>query len=621
MKISKMQKDIKKKGYQTIQNKLFIYFLVFMLIPSIVLTAVFGATMIKSQIRTIQRSKVTSLDQDISHLNKVLTEASHIMQTVSDDKTILDLLMQNSRSTEEQLQKDIAISSILTKTSSYFDENIQVFIFSADGGLFKSSPFSFRKEDYSGEEWYQLIQKSDSEIWLDLHENSYVVDCMKKNFISVGTPVKLKTNGTFLGVMLVEVCVDDILFPQNDDGAWISFLYNPNTRLRIENEIVKQYEDEKISVISSSQTGADRDKLLEKATRISPGICYWEDTFQEQGILNYSSYKVFYESIPVNSWIFVSAIPLVNYYSTLYTSICVYLALLCLTVLLSFRISERVARNVTTPILELKENAKSVQEGNFDIEIRKTTDDEIGELSEQFGKMITHIRQLMEEIVEEQETRRNYELMLLNAQINPHFLYNTLDSLMWLIRINKLEDAQTMLQALTNFLKTGLNQGKDIITLKQEAENVKSYLAIQKLRYQSKLNYEVFLEEEAQNYQIPKLILQPLVENAIYHGIKQKENGGSISVWCYLHQNTLLLRVKDNGAGMNASELDTLTADIEAIDVKQRNSYGMVNVNERLRLFFKERYSLSIESKPNMGTEVTIRIKDGGTNVQTDHSG
>lgn len=620
MKTLKTPKDIKKKSYRPIQNKLFVYFLIFMLIPSVLLAAVFGAAMLKNQININQQSKITSLDKNIQQLNKILTEASHILQTVSDDKAIIDLLMQRSESYEEKLHKDIAVSSILTKTSSYFDKDIQIFIFSADGGLFKSGPFSFSKEEYSEESWYQLILKSDNEVWLDLHENSYVVDCMKKNYISVGMPVKLESNGTILGIALVEVCVNDILFPENNEKTdWISFLYNPNMQMQIENEIVKQYEDEIISVIADSRYESAHSQIFEKAKVISKGIHYWEDSFAEQGTLNYAQYKVFYGNIPVNNWILVSAIPLRNYYSTFFASVCIYLALLCLCVLMAFRISERVAKNVTTPILELKENARSVQEGNFNIEITKNTNDEIGELSEQFGKMVIHIHKLMNEIIEEQEIRRNYELMLLNAQINPHFLYNTLDSLMWMIRIQKLDDAQIMLQSLTNFLKTGLNQGKDIIALKQETENVKSYLSIQKLRYKSKLEYDVFLDTEAENIQIPKLILQPLVENAIYHGIKPKEQGGNISVWSYLHKGTLILKVKDNGIGMNSQELNSLTDDMEAVDVKQRSSYGMVNVNERLQLFFKERYSISIESKPNMGTEVIIRIKNGGTNVQTDY--
>ena len=250
MKILTKQKDTKNKNYQPFQNKLFAYFLIFMLIPSLLLAAIFGATMLKNQVHMHQLNKMTSLDKTIQQLNKILTEAAHILQTVSDDKAVIDLLIENNLSSQEKLSKDIAISSLLTKTSSYFDENIQIFIFSTDGGLYKSSPFSYKQANYSEEEWFQLIQKSGHEIWLDLHEESLVVDSLKKNYISVGMPIKLKSNGTLLGIILVEVCVNDILFPPNEDNTnWISFLYNPNMQMQIENETVKQYEDEVISII------------------------------------------------------------------------------------------------------------------------------------------------------------------------------------------------------------------------------------------------------------------------------------------------------------------------------------------------------------------------------------
>ena len=196
--------------------------------------------------------------------------------------------------------------------------------------------------------------------------------------------------------------------------------------------------------------------------------------------------------------------------------------------------------------------------------------------------------------------------MLLQAQINPHFLYNTLDSLQWLIRMNQLAAAEKMTTALTHFFKTGLNNGKDIIRLREEMENVESYLTIQQLRYKSKLTFFVHMEKEVEALEVPKLILQPLVENALYHGIKPKEDGGFIDIHVCKEEGRVHISVADNGCGMDPKMLEALRDGISKGEVSRKDSYGLKNVNERLRLFFQDNYEMKIESGPGVGTSVNI---------------
>ncbi|MGN0354697.1 MAG: sensor histidine kinase [Muricoprocola sp.] len=578
-----------------------------MLIPIVVLEVFFGYILIRDQIRTQKASCTAIMEKNAQQLDKILIQAMQICQTVGDDREILKALA-NVQNSNSEYGQEIEISNELMKKASYFDDNIQVYIFDQKGNKYKSSSLSFKEAEIDQDNWTLMASESSDMAWIELYEESKVVDTFREHFISVVDPIRDHSTGEVLGVILVETCVDQILYQENNWNG-ITFLYNTGTynKLKIENGLVKKYEDETITLIDAER-GSEELSIAQKCVK---GIAYWENDFPDKNLVHYKEYELCYQKLNVNNWILVNAIPDQEFFHTLYISIAVFAVLTTVLLVVVFFISRGIAEYVTRPILELKDNVETLQKGQFDIEVSKITDDEIGELSIQFNKMVTDIHHLMDEIVEEQEIRRGYELMLLNAQINPHFLYNTLDSLMWLIRMKKLDDAELMLQSLTNFFKTGLNKGNDIISLKEEIENVSSYLAIQKLRYRSKLEYEIYLEPEAEKILLPKLILQPLVENAIYHGIKPKEQGGMIFVWCFLQEGELILRVKDNGIGMDETTLQHLKDDFKEKKPEMRESYGVINVDERLRLFFKERYSMKIESKTNMGTELTIKIEMG----------
>lgn len=590
---------------QKIKDRFFYYMCISMLIPILILEGFFGYVLIRDQISTKKASSIAVMEKNAQQLDKLLTEIMQICQTVGDDREILNVLAEEKSINSEQ---EIEISNALMKKASYFDEHIQVYILGQNGNVYKSSPLSFQDKDFVKEEWYHAAAESSDMAWIELYNKSKVVDTFQEHFISVAKPVKDHMTGKVLGVILVETCVDQILY-QETNWNGITFLYNTSAynKLKIENDVVKKYEDETISLIGTAGIATE----LPIAQQCVKGIAYWENDFPNKDLVHYKNYELCYQKLNANNWILVNAIPDKDFFHTLYISILVYGLLTAALLIIVFFISRGIADYITRPILELKENVEALQKGQFDVEVSKITNDEIGELSTQFNKMVTDIHNLMDEIMEEQEIRRGYELMLLNAQINPHFLYNTLDSLMWLIRMKNLEDAELMLKSLTSFFKTGLNKGNDMITLEEEIKNVSSYLAIQKLRYRSKLEYEIYLEESAGNIILPKLILQPLVENAIYHGIKPKECGGMIFVWCFLQDGVLILRVKDNGVGMEEETLRHLqTASFEH-RMENRDSYGVVNVDERLRLFFKDRYQMLIESKKNMGTELTIRIEMG----------
>jgi two-component system sensor histidine kinase YesM len=267
-------------------------------------------------------------------------------------------------------------------------------------------------------------------------------------------------------------------------------------------------------------------------------------------------------------------------------------------------------KKITRPIEELCSYTMKLANGNLKVSAPKSNIREIQTLSDQYDQMVVRIGELIEHVREEQELKRKTELKLLQAQINPHFLYNTLDTIVWLAEGKRHEEVVEMITALSLFFRTGLNNGRDFITIRGEEEHIKSYLQIQHFRYEDIMDYEINIEEDIKDYSILKLTLQPIVENALYHGIKNCRKKGALKISGWIKRDDIFLKVEDNGIGMKKEELMKMQklASRRGEDVDQREGFGIANVAERIRLNFGEAYGLSIESEYGQGTSVIVRI-------------
>ena len=230
---------------------------------------------------------------------------------------------------------------------------------------------------------------------------------------------------------------------------------------------------------------------------------------------------------------------------------------------------------------------------------------EIEELDAGIRRMAEKIQHLLENVKKEEEMQHLTQLQLLQAQINPHFLYNTLDTIIWLIEGGQPDDAVDMISSLSVFFRTSLSKGKDVIPLSEEKRHTISYLEIQQSRYRDILEFEIHIPEEFNGMMVPKLTLQPLAENALYHGIKNKRGGGKILIEGEKAGKDLILRVRDNGQGMTAERLHEIQ---EAIRTGERAGFGLSAVAERLRLYYGEGYGMKIESEEGKGTAVEVRL-------------
>lgn len=338
-------------------------------------------------------------------------------------------------------------------------------------------------------------------------------------------------------------------------------------------------------------------------------------------------YLTTFSKVKSNGWIICavkSQSSLLKNMSVLKTLI---LTILVITGIISIFIIILMAYSITTPLRRLIKIMDKVKRGDFNVRYDYSAKNEVGELAESFNIMIEeidklvaqlniHIDALKEEkrkVKQIQVKKREAELKALQAQINPHFLYNTLNTITWEAANIGAKQISTISNSLGKFFRIALSDGKEIISLKEELEHAESYLKIQKIRYDTKLSYEIDIDRELYSFSIIKLIIQPLIENAIYHGIRAGKENGMIKIYGQKKTNllgtdVLILTVWDNGLGIDKDRLEDINEALMRGETQPDLGYGIYNVNERIRLYFGEEYGLSLESVEGSYTKAVIVI-------------
>lgn len=269
--------------------------------------------------------------------------------------------------------------------------------------------------------------------------------------------------------------------------------------------------------------------------------------------------------------------------------------------------SRFISRSITQPIQQLCDSMARVQEGDFSVsDVVVDSQNEIGSLTKSFNVMTHRIQDLMEQNIREQEAKRKSELKALQSQINPHFLYNTLDSIIWMAEGKKNEEVVLMTASLARLLRQSISNEDEVVSIGQEVEYARGYLTIQKMRYKDKMEFQIDVDPSILHIPLIKLVLQPVIENAIYHGLKYKESKGLLMVKGFRKNGNAVLQVIDNGVGMDQETLDHI---YEKHKVNyQSNGVGVYNVQKRLQLYYGSEYGITYESEKGVGTTATITI-------------
>ena len=266
-----------------------------------------------------------------------------------------------------------------------------------------------------------------------------------------------------------------------------------------------------------------------------------------------------------------------------------------------------ISDKISNPIKRLDGSVREIESGNLDVEILPSGSYEVEHLGKSIKNMLGRIKVLMSDLVAEHNAKRKSEFDTLQSQINPHFLYNTLDIIVWMIENENSDKAVNIVTALAKFFRISLSKGKNIITVKDEVEHVRNYLMIQNMRFKNRFEYSIDVDEKVLSYSSLKLMLQPLVENAIYHGMEFMDGDGEIDVKVFKEDDSLYFTITDNGLGMSEDMVETLLSK-DFVPSKKGSGIGVKNVNERIKLYFGSEYGLKVESEPDEGTKITIHL-------------
>ena len=296
------------------------------------------------------------------------------------------------------------------------------------------------------------------------------------------------------------------------------------------------------------------------------------------------------------------------------------IVIMLLGIVLALFLSVLLSAQIVRPVQNLARLMGRAEAGDFTVEARIEGEREVRNLSHAFNIMIARIRALMDQIVVEQEQKRRSEFKALQAQINPHFLYNTLDSIVWMAENGRNEEVVRMTEALARLFRIGISRGEEFIPLEMELDHARSYLTIQKIRYKDKFDFTLHLDPDVATIPVPKIILQPLIENAIYHGVRNSVDPGTIRVTAQRVPQGVRISVSDNGSGMHPAKAAELLSESHSISHQTRETgtarekssrgsgVGLKNVHDRLRLHYGPEYGLTVESELDEGTTVTIQL-------------
>jgi two-component system sensor histidine kinase YesM len=265
-----------------------------------------------------------------------------------------------------------------------------------------------------------------------------------------------------------------------------------------------------------------------------------------------------------------------------------------------------VAKHMHGPMAILLRSMRRAREGDFDVQIANVRGDEFGMLFHGFNTMVARIKQLIDEVYVQKLLKKETQLKMMASQINAHFLYNTLDSIHWIARIYKVDEISTMIFGLSKYLRISLSEGKDFVTVKEICELLDSYLTIQKVRYQNKFEVAMTVDPEMMQDRVLKFVFQPLVENAIYHGLENKRGNGRLDITWRKEGRILIFEVRDDGIGIEAGKLAELTAVLENEEAAAGHNFALRNINTQIKLAYGKEYGVSIDSTPGAGTKASL---------------
>ncbi len=490
------------------------------------------------------------------------------------------------------------------------DNLISFALFDADGNLVSAAPIDNLKQglDVTKQDWFiGAMQRTENIYFSTPHvQNLFWDPSYRYNWVlSLSRAVELTRNGTpMMGVLLVDMnysTIEQMMERLNTDTSG-QYAYLTDSKGNL------IYHPRQNQILSN----------LFKENNIA-NAHYADGTRMEE--FHGSRRTVIVDTVAYTGWKLISVIPESAFGVGIETIRFVIILIVAIALLIFFELNRLIARRISQPIRELNDSIRDMESGNLvSSEIRVGGSQEVQHLGRTLRSLIDRINQLMDDIVIEQEEKRKSEMDALQSQINPHFLYNTLDSIVWMIESARNKEAVFMVTQLASLFRISLSRGRNIIPIEQELRHAENYMNIQKVRFKDAFQVHFEIDPEIRQYAIVKLVIQPILENAIYYGVGEfdPDDDGEIRIRAWQEPSKLdpaqmdvYLSISDNGYGMTPEVRDNLLKDTpenRQHKPKHGSGVGLVNVHSRLKLRFGEEYGLQVESEPDEGTTVTIHI-------------
>lgn len=581
-------------GNAKIQKKIMIIYICIGTIP-ILLLGLFALSQERKTLMERERRNIEdSLSQGASQLKSQILVYNNLSDYIAFNQPISDVLIGDYDDIFSMYEQYTATVDPVLSSLKYFNPNINQITIYLDEDIVKHDTTVDSLHNIEGEKWYREYKDSVNQ------KVKWIIDGKEKTSFSARTMPIMEQNKQ-KGILYLDVNYDTLFSGFDDisrDGYGL-YVIDKAGNVLFEKDTFDQNNENKAATKKDRRDQSTKNGIVDKS-RLS--LKKLKEKMADQAKGKRSNYLIVSADAGVDDWQVIAYQPQKMMAREVQTLVVLIFGIIAICTITSVVASKAFSRFVVRDIERLRDNMQAVEEGNMELTVTSDAKDEVGSLIRGFGSMLGEINRLIHEVYESKLTQRKSEMTALQAQINPHFLYNSLSLINWKALEAGQQDISKITLALSSFYRTSLNRGKNVLTIEKEIENMKSYLEIQLCMHDNDFDVIMDIDEEILPYQTLNLLLQPLVENAIDHGIDLKEEGrGYIKIIGRKDDHNIYLTVEDNGVGIEPELLSSI------LEFKTKG-YGVRNVNQRVQLYYGEEYCLTIESEVGKGTRCTINI-------------